>query len=225
MARNVTEHHATRRAWWLDQFARETGRVWTGELEHAVRRLVKQLKQDADDEVRAWELWQRLLAVISEIESLAPVGRPLTHVSPWPQPSLRWLEFFAAQYPPDDLRLGLRRDENRDIVSAPTPDLAPKEPTRFNEKQTDPVSRTALIFAMSGVLDKLAWMLPKQQGKRSSRAEQAKSVGGWTDRAIALASLLLGNRGDEDRSAEELLERELQTIGALHRRQLAGLPR
>lgn len=220
MVRNKTEHHATRRAWWLKEFEKETPGAWTSELESAVRIRVGELKRDADDELLAWELWQRFLGVLSEIEEHAATSGRASHVSPLPQRSLRWLRFFIAQYPPDDLRSGLRRDEDGEVVSGPVfPDVAPKEPARLNEKRTDPVSRTVLIHVMCGIHDKLAWILPNQDQKLS-RTAAAKAAGAWTDRSVALTSLLLGNRADEPGTPKALLNSELQTTRTLHHRQL-----
>jgi hypothetical protein len=217
------KQRATRRAWWHQEFENEAGTPWSPELECDVRARVEELGRAADAEQRAWLLWQQLLSVVGEIEALTATSRSSTRVSAFRQPTLKWLEFFVARFRPAELRSGLRRDEDGEIVSGPYPvPPTPKEPARVNEKESEPVSRTTLLHALCGDLDTAESLLP-EPSKNASRIEIAKSVGGWTDRSVALASLLLGNRGDEPGTPEGLLATEVATIGALHRRQRRSL--
>lgn len=178
-----------------------------------------EMKQDAADESDAWALWEKLLDLLGKMEALVARSKHVPDAVKLPQPNLAWLRYFLATFPPGDVKAGLRRDEDGEIVGAPPFGQRPQKPARLNNKETDPVSRTTLILAVSGVLDSLSWALPKPPG--ATRGQVAKEYGGWNDKMLALASLLLGNRRKEAGTPEALLLRELDSIRSMHRRQLA----
>ncbi len=216
---DTTERDKERHEWWRNEFARESGgSEWTDELARALRLRLAEVKRNADDDSTAWELWQDLVDVLDEMEVVAARSKHSPYALKLPQPNVEWLKYFVAKFPPNDLKAGLRRNEDGEIVDSPLFPLGPKPSTRINDKKTDPVSRTTLILAMSGVFDRLSWALPKTPG--ATRGQMAKEYGGWNDKTLALASLLLGNRQDEPGPPEELLLRELESIRAMHRRQL-----
>lgn len=214
------ERDRTRLEWWRREFAHESGIEWTEELARWLRVRLAEVKRDADDDSAAWELWQCFLDVLGRMEVLVARSKHSSDVVKLPQPNVEWLRYFVATFPAEDLKAGLRRDEVGEIVDSPPSSLrlGPQKIPRLNEKETDPVSRTTLIRAMSEVMDRLSRFLPTTPG--FTRGQVAKQYGGWNDKMLALASLLLGNRQDEAGTPGELLLRELESIRAMHRRQL-----
>lgn len=213
------ERDRARHEWWRREFARESGFEWTEQVERWLKQRLAEMKRDAGDDCEAWELWEDLVDVLGKMEVLISRSKPLPDAVNLPQPNVAWLRYFIATFPRADLEAGLRRNEDGDIVNAPPFGHRPQKPPRLNNKETDPVSRTTLILAMTWVLDRLSWALPKTPG--ATRAQIAKEYGGWNDRMLALASLLLGNRRDEAGTPEDLLLTELESIRSMHRRQLA----
>lgn len=154
-----TERDKARHEWWQKEFARESGYEWTEDVGRELRRRVIEVKRDADDDSAALELWQEFVSLLDQMEVVAARSKPSPDAVKLPQPNVAWVSYFVETFPPADLEAGVRRDEDGYVVRGPPSGLAPQETSRLNEKETDPISRTALIRAMSGIMDRLSWVI------------------------------------------------------------------